>query len=128
MTTYESTEMPACNLTKTINNKWLQQSSNKMTCMYKAMVDDLISVFMHITKYMSWLKEGSNGKGPNLASLKLKVATRCCPAPFHEESSKHQGHKGDPGVMPGTCGTIGEKAQVILVWVKAPGVGNASHP
>jgi hypothetical protein len=41
---------------------------------------------------------------------------------------KHQGHKEDPGVTPGTCGAGGEKAQVILVWVRAPGVGNASHP
>jgi len=41
---------------------------------------------------------------------------------------KHQGHKGDPIVTPGTCGAGGEKAQVILVWVGAPGVGNASHP
>jgi hypothetical protein len=31
-------------------------------------------------------------------------------------------------VTPGTCGADGEKAQVILVWVRAPGVGNASHP
>jgi hypothetical protein len=26
-----------------------------------------------------------------------------------------------------TCGVVGEKAQVILVWVRALGVGNASH-
>jgi hypothetical protein len=31
-------------------------------------------------------------------------------------------------VTPGTCGTGGEKVQMILVWVRAPGVGNASHP
>ena len=31
-------------------------------------------------------------------------------------------------MAPGTCGTIGEKAQVILVWMRAGGVGNASHP
>ena len=30
--------------------------------------------------------------------------------------------------MPTTCGTIGKRAQVILVWVRAPGRGNASHP
>jgi hypothetical protein len=41
---------------------------------------------------------------------------------------KHHGHKGDPGVTPGTCGAVDEKAQVILVWVRAPGVENASHP
>ena len=28
----------------------------------------------------------------------------------------------------GTCGAIGERAQVILVWMRAPGRGNASHP
>ena len=38
------------------------------------------------------------------------------------------GHKGDSGVTSGTCGAIGERAQVILVWVRAPGHGNASHP
>ena len=29
--------------------------------------------------------------------------------------------------MPGTCVAIGERAQVILVWVRAPGRGNAFH-
>ncbi len=53
---------------------------------------------------------------------------RWCRAPLHEECLKHHGHKGDPGVTPGTCGAVGERAQVILVWVRAPGVGNASHP
>jgi hypothetical protein len=34
---------------------------------------------------------------------------------------------GDPGVTPETCGTVGERAQIILVmWGR--GVGNASHP
>ena len=42
--------------------------------------------------------------------------------------AKHHGHKGYPIVTPETCGTVGERAQVILVWVKAPGVGDASHP
>jgi hypothetical protein len=51
-----------------------------------------------------------------------------CYSPFHEECPKHHGHKGDPGVTPGTCGPNGERAQVMLVWVRAPGVGNASHP
>jgi len=51
-----------------------------------------------------------------------------CRAPLHEECPKHHGHKGDPGVTPGTCGAVGERAQVILVWARAPGVGNASHP
>ena len=48
-------------------------------------------------------------------------------APLHEECPQHDGYKGDPGVTPGTCGAIGERAQVILLWVRAPGVGNVSH-
>ena len=44
-----------------------------------------------------------------------------CRAPLLEESPQHHGHKGDPGVTPGTCGAIGKRAQVILVWVRAPG-------
>ena len=38
-----------------------------------------------------------------------------CRAPLLEECPQHHGHKADPGVTPGTCGTIGERAQVILV-------------
>jgi len=45
-----------------------------------------------------------------------------CRAPLHEECPQHHGHKGDPGVTPGTCGAIGERDQVILMWVRAPGI------
>ena len=48
-----------------------------------------------------------------------------CHAPLVEECPQHHGHKRDPGVTSGTCGTISERAQVILVWVRAP---DASHP
>jgi hypothetical protein len=51
-----------------------------------------------------------------------------CRTPLHKECPKHPGHKGDPEMTPGTCGADGEKAQVILVWVRASGVENASHP
>ena len=51
-----------------------------------------------------------------------------CRVTLHAECPKHHGHKGDTGVTPGTCGAIGERAQVILVWLRAPGFENASHP
>ena len=38
-----------------------------------------------------------------------------CLVPLFEECPQHHGHKGDPEVTPGTCGAIGERAQVILV-------------
>ena len=40
---------------------------------------------------------------------------------------KTMGTKGDPIMPPGTCGAIGERAHVILVWLRAPDVENASH-
>ena len=51
-----------------------------------------------------------------------------CRAPLHNECPKHHGHKGDPGVTPRTCGAVGKRAHVILMWARAPNVGNASHP
>ena len=50
-----------------------------------------------------------------------KALDMYCRTPLLEECPQHHGHKGDPGVTPGTCGAIGEKAQVILVWARAPG-------
>ena len=44
-----------------------------------------------------------------------------CRTPLLEECRQHHGHKGDPEVTLGTCGAIGERAQVILVWVRALG-------
>ena len=44
-----------------------------------------------------------------------------CRTTLLEECPQHHGHKGDPGVTPGTCSAIGERAQVILVKVRAPG-------
>ena len=51
----------------------------------------------------------------------LEAIDDLCCAPLLEECPQHHGHKGDPGVTPRTCGAIGERAQVILVWVRAPG-------
>ena len=57
-----------------------------------------------------------------------KIKPLYCRTPLLEECPQHYRHKEDPGVTPWTCGAIGERAQVILVWVRALGRGNASHP
>jgi hypothetical protein len=74
----------------------------------------------------AWLNNGTSSRSCNRDNLVEPL--RSCHAPLHKGCPKHQGHKGDPGVTPGICGAGGENAQVILVWVRAPGVGNASHP
>ena len=77
MTIKKRAEMPTCNLAETIHNKWLQQSGNKMTFLYEATVDNMIRAFMQIANYSAWLIGGSNGKGFDSVSLKLKTATMC---------------------------------------------------
>ena len=37
----------------------------------------MIHAFMQIANYRTWLKGRSDGKGPDLASLKLKTTARC---------------------------------------------------
>lgn len=71
----EYAEMPTCNLAKTIHNKWLQHIGNKIIYLYKATMDIMICAFMQITKYWTWLKGVSNGKGLDSVSLKLEAVT-----------------------------------------------------
>lgn len=53
---------------------------------------------------------------------------RECRPPSYEGCPKHHGHKENLGVTLMTYGAGGERAQVILMWLRAPSVGNASHP
>ena len=46
---------------------------------------------------------------------------------LYEECTKPHGHMGNLGVTPGICGDVGERAQLIMKWVKAPCVRNGSH-
>ena len=85
--------------------------------------DRLDLIVVHRAQSMSWLC----CTFPVDVTCLYLLAIRCllfvidCRAPLLEECPQHHGHKGDPGVTPGTCGAIGERAQVILVWVRAPG-------
>ena len=65
-------------------------------------------------------KEGRT-QGPGVAKEMGSGVGPECRAPLLEECPQHHAHKGDPGVTPRTCGAIGERAQVILVWVRALG-------
>ena len=47
--------------------------------------------------------------------LNSNVLDPTCCAPLLKDCPQHHGHKGDLGVMPGTCGAIGERVQVFLV-------------
>ena len=70
-------------------------------------------------KYHLALREFSH-KQLGKEKVEKEVLEIRCRAPLLKECPQHHEHKGDPGVTPGTCGAIGERAQVILVWVRAP--------
>ena len=85
----------------------------------------LFNLFKYCTSRISWFWIGS------LLMWWLKNECRYlkyCRTPLHEEWPRHHGHKGDSEVTPKTCGAISERAQVIQVQVRAPGIGNTSHP
>ena len=72
---------------------------------------------------------GKSNRGPK-TRYRYKdgeVDYACC-APLYEECLQHQMHKEDYGVMPETCGIIGDKIQVNLLWMRALGIGNVSYP
>jgi hypothetical protein len=57
----------------------------------------------------------------------IALSEQHCRAPLQKACLKHHKHNEDLRVTPGTCGADGEKAQMIIVWVRASGVGNTSH-
>ena len=61
--------MPTFNLVEAVNNK--------MTCMYNAIVDNLIYLVIQIANCKSWLQGGYIDKSLDLVSLKLKVVAMC---------------------------------------------------
>jgi hypothetical protein len=68
--------MPSCNLSETIHNKWLQQSSNRGNDLFAATYDDKIQAVMQMTNYRAYLKGKSSGTGPSRQELKLRATRR----------------------------------------------------
>ena len=84
---------------------YIYVSSGEPRIITTIVVDDGLAICPskhHLDDMICYLKE-------HFESLKDQL----CRAPLLEECPQHHGHKGDPGVTPGTCGTIGERAQVI---------------
>ena len=73
-----------------------------------------------VDRHICWPRMEKNIKGLGFDHI--------CRTPLREVCLKHHGHNGDPIMTLGTCGAVGERAQVIIVWVRVLSVGNASHP
>jgi hypothetical protein len=72
----EMADMPSCNLSETVHNKWLQQSGNCGNNLFAATCDNKIRAIMQMTNYRAYLKGKSSGTGPSKQELKLRAARR----------------------------------------------------
>jgi hypothetical protein len=72
----EMADMPSCNLSETVHNKWLQQSGNCGNNLIAATCDDKIRAVMQMTNYKAYLKGKSSKTSPSKQELKLRAARR----------------------------------------------------
>jgi hypothetical protein len=59
-----SQSMPSCNLSKTVHNKWLQQSGNRRNDLYVATIDDFVRALIQVSRYYQYFKGKHVGTGP----------------------------------------------------------------
>jgi hypothetical protein len=51
LTNSELAEMPSYNLAKTVNNKWLQESSNQGNDIYVTTINDFVEALIQVPQY-----------------------------------------------------------------------------
>jgi hypothetical protein len=89
--------MPSCNLSETVHNKWLQQSGNHGNNLFAATYNDKIRVVMQMTNYRAYLKGKSFGTSPSKQELKLRAARRSSdPKKIEKALSQLQGWRSLP--------------------------------
>jgi hypothetical protein len=72
----EMVDMPSCNLSETVHNKWLQQSNNRGNDLFATTCDNKIPAVIQMTNYRAYFKGKSSGTSPSRQELKLRVARR----------------------------------------------------
>ena len=69
-------DLPSCNLSKTMYNKWLQMSGKRGNNLFEATCDDSIRAWMQMMNYRAYLKGYASGSGPSKGELRLQAARR----------------------------------------------------
>ena len=69
-------DLPSCNISKTVHNKWLQMSGKRGNNLFDAKCDDSIRAWMQMTNYRAYLKGYALGSGPSKGELRLHAARR----------------------------------------------------
>ena len=69
-------DLPSCNLSETVHNKWLQMSGKRRNNLFDATSDDSIRAWMQMTNYWAYLKGYASRSGPLKGELRLRAAKR----------------------------------------------------
>ena len=69
-------DLPSCNLSETMHNKWLQMSGKRGNNLFDATCDDSIRAWMQMTNYRAYLKGYASGSGPLKGELRLRTTRR----------------------------------------------------
>ena len=69
-------DLPSCNLSETVHNKWLQMSGKQGNNLFDTTCDDSIRAWMQMTNYRAYLKEYASGSGLSKGELRLRAARR----------------------------------------------------
>jgi hypothetical protein len=66
--------MSSCNLAEMVYNKWLQQSSNRGTDLYVAIINNFVWALIQVVRYYQYLKDEHADVGPGKEELFLRAA------------------------------------------------------
>ena len=69
-------DLPSCNLSETVHNKWLQMFGKRGNNLFDATCDDSIRAWMQMTNYPAYLKGYASGSRPSKGELRLRAARR----------------------------------------------------
>ena len=69
-------DLPSCNLSETVHNKWLQMSGKRGNNLFDATCDDSIQAWMQKKNYHVYLKGYASGSRPSKGELRLRTARR----------------------------------------------------
>ena len=69
-------DLPSCNLSKIMHNKWLEMSEKRVNNLFDTTCDDSIRAWMQMTNYQAYLKGYASRSGPSKGELRLRAARR----------------------------------------------------
>ena len=78
----------------------------------------MVRIHAHLHKVWNQVEEGISHLDYDTSEGGIEFGSQC---------SKRHKDNGNPAVTPEACGGVGERAQVIPLWIRAPDIENIFH-